>query len=128
MALINDLQEVGKAMPTSHVPTVTEVCNVVGALIAYVEHGSQVFDVVKEEAEKFSNLLAGNPPVVVPIPGSTPPTTSSVTDPQVATLTAQNEALKQQLETALAAIKTLQANQQSAPTEAVSNPPTAPAA
>lgn len=135
MSLIDELRDLGKLLPPSHIPSVGEMAGVVGALIAKVEHGEQVFsDDIKTDAQKLSDLLGGTTPEpeptpVAPVPPVSPPT--SITPPEatsaplpaspveasgsdlaseVSSLKAANDALTQQLQTALAALNTARAN------------------
>jgi hypothetical protein len=60
MALIDDLRTVGNEMPPSHTPTANELSGVVGALIAYVEHGKAALDAASDP-QKLAELLGGSP-------------------------------------------------------------------
>lgn len=149
MSLIDELRDLGKLIPPSHLPSVGEMAGVVGALIAKVEHGEQVFsDTIKNDAQKLSDLLGGvaadpapepapvtppptttpSEPVSAPLPADPPATDGSPvladTAAQIASLVQANQDLQQQLQTALAALSTSRANndlaaQAAAPTSTV---------
>jgi ribosomal protein L12E/L44/L45/RPP1/RPP2 len=50
MSLIDDLRRI-EHFPPSHLPSISEVLNVVGVLVAYVEHGDQLLKAVDSDSE-----------------------------------------------------------------------------
>ena len=44
MGLLEDFQNVGKNLPPSHVPAIADVQGVLGAVVAFLEHGQSVID------------------------------------------------------------------------------------
>jgi len=60
MALIDDLRGIASEIPPSHSPSANELSGVVGALIAYVEHGKAVLDAASDP-QKLAELLGGTP-------------------------------------------------------------------
>lgn len=61
MSLLDDLRQI-EHFPPSHIPTVTEVLQVVGVLAAYVEHGDELLQAVKDDAQARE---AGEKPTAV---------------------------------------------------------------
>jgi hypothetical protein len=59
MGLIDDLREIGKDFPPSHVPSVAEAPGVLAGLVAYVEHGPALFEAAKTDIQTLSDLLGG---------------------------------------------------------------------
>lgn len=60
MALIDELRALDQEMPPSHTPTGNEIPQLLGALIAYVEHGDKFVKAASDEDPmKLANLLGG---------------------------------------------------------------------
>lgn len=62
MSLIDDLRQLGKVIPSSHLPSDGELKGVVGGILLFIEHGQEVFNEVKNDEEKLHNLLATGDP------------------------------------------------------------------
>jgi len=106
---LDQLREVGAALPPSHIPGPAEAFPILGALVAAAEHGvDELLEAAKadqaaleagEPATAVNKLLAppseDEPAPVTPTP-PTPPASPDVD------LAAENAALRQQLETARA--------------------------
>lgn len=59
MSLIDDLRAAAELLPPSHVPTVNELPQILGALLAHVEHGHESFvKAVENGFDGFVHLLA----------------------------------------------------------------------
>jgi hypothetical protein len=129
MSLIDDLRKLGNSMPPSHVPGAAEIQGVLGALVAYAEHGPAVLTAFEKGAQELSDLLGDVKPEPEPshpaVPSEpvatvTPPAAqagaSTVTTPvppvsdsdDLATLKAENAALQQQVATLLANLQKTQ--------------------
>lgn len=108
MSLIDDLRKAADALPPSHKPTVNEVIDLLGAWIAYAEHGVEFLHAAEQGQQAVADLFASKQtaeaaaaePVAEPAPEPAAPAEA----PSVAELEAENAALKAQLAAAQGAI------------------------
>lgn len=98
MSLLDDLRAI-ENFPPSHLPTPTEALQVIGTLVAYVEHGEQLLEAIAADAKARQD---GEPPTHVDellSPSPTPaaaPAAVSAGDIQAAQEQANAQAVAQQ--------------------------------
>lgn len=83
MSLIDELRDIGAALPPSHIPGLAEALPIVGALVAAAEHDvGQLLDAVKadlaaaergDQPSALNELLAPSEEVSAPAPASESP-------------------------------------------------------
>lgn len=78
MSLIDDLRQVAPHVPPSHVPTLAELPGVLGAFIAYVEHGDNVIEAAAGGFDDVAALFAAPPAPPAP---AEPETTVAAPEP-----------------------------------------------
>lgn len=62
MALYDDLRAIAEKIPPSHQPTASELGAIVGAAIAYQEHGKKLLDAANsDDPQDLAELLGGTP-------------------------------------------------------------------
>lgn len=116
MSLIDDLRKFAEHIPVSHIPGPAEVNGVVGALVAYLEHGGEALrsaiDQVDEDADSVAKLFApkdepspADAPAPAPAPEQPPAAAPSPPAPAApAAPAADNQAIAKQLADLAAAI------------------------
>lgn len=57
MPLIDDLIAAGRTIPPSHLPNVSDLAGIVGALAAHIQHGQSFLDAADKGAEAVADLL-----------------------------------------------------------------------
>jgi hypothetical protein len=94
MSLIDDLRAV-ENFATSHQPVVSEIGPIVGALIAYVEHGEELLEAARadvkareagEPANRVNELLSPAPEPEAPPAATLPPAAADDRDAEIASL------------------------------------------
>lgn len=57
-SLIDRLREIADFVPVSHIPALSELSKVVGALALYVEHGDNLFQIAEKGGQAVHELIS----------------------------------------------------------------------